>query len=170
MSMKFVIKLAAPKDEPFLWHMLYEAAHMAEAGEPIEAAQHNPALAHYVAHWGQEHDVGYIAIDPNTGQRASAAWFRLLHGVNKGYGYVSGQMPELAIGALPAYRGQGAGITLMEALIQHARGTYTGLSLSVRNSNLAVRLYERFGFQRVPGSEVANRVGGHSCTMVLNLA
>ena len=168
--MKFMIKLAEPKDEPFLWQMLYEAAHMAEAGEPVEAAQDNPALARYVAHWGQAHDVGYIAIDPDTRQRVAAAWFRLLHGANKGYGYVRDTVPEVAIGALPAYRGRGVGTALMQALIQHARGTYTGLSLSVRDSNPAVRLYERCGFQRVPGSEVANRIGGQSFTMVLNLA
>jgi ribosomal protein S18 acetylase RimI-like enzyme len=167
--MKFMLKLAAPQDEHFLWHMLYEAAHMDEAGEPVEAAQHNPALARYVAHWGQEHDVGYIAIDPDTGQMVAAAWFRLLHGANKGYGYVSDTIPELAIGARPAYRGQGAGTALMEALIQRARGTYAGLSLSVRESNPAVRLYERLGFHRVPGSEVVNRVGGSSVTMVLHL-
>lgn len=115
-SMKFMIKSAEPKDEHFLWQMLYEAAHMDEAGEPVEAAKHNPALARYVAHWGQEHDVGYIAIDPDTGQMVAAAWFRLLHGANKGYGYVSDKVPELAIGARPAYRGQGAGTALMEAL------------------------------------------------------
>ncbi len=119
-SMKFMIKSAEPKDEHFLWQMLYEAAHMDEAGEPVEAAKHNPALARYVAHWGQEHDVGYIAIDPDTGQMVAAAWFRLLHGANKGYGYVSDKVPELAIGTRPAYRGQGAGTALMEALIQCA--------------------------------------------------
>lgn len=167
--MKFTIKLAEPQDEHFLWHMVYEAAHMAEAGEPVEAAQHDPALARYVAHWGQDHDVGYIAIDPNTSQMVAAAWFRLLQGANRGYGYVSDQVPELAIGALPAYRGHGAGTALLEALIQHARGTYAGLSLSVRDSNPAVRLYERFCFQKVPGSEVMNRVGGYSFTMVLTL-
>jgi ribosomal protein S18 acetylase RimI-like enzyme len=168
--MKFMIKLTEPQDEHFLWKMLYEAAHMDEAGEPVEAAKHNPAIARYVTHWGQEHDVGYTAIYPDTGQMVAAAWFRLLHGANRGYGYVSDKVPELAIGAQPAYRGQGAGTTLMETLIQHARGTYTGLSLSVRDSNPAVRLYERLGFQRVPGSEVMNHVGGYSFTMMLNLA
>jgi ribosomal protein S18 acetylase RimI-like enzyme len=168
--MKFMIKLAEPQDEHFLLQMLYEAAHMEEAGEPVEAATHNPALARYVANWGHEHeDVGYISLDPDTGQMVAAAWFRLLHGVNKGYGYVSDKVPELAIGARPAYRGQGAGTTLMEALIQHARGTYAGLSLSVRDTNPAVRLYERLGFECVLGSEVLNRVGGYSFTMVLKL-
>jgi GNAT superfamily N-acetyltransferase len=100
----------------------------------------------------------------------AAAWFRLLYDANQGYGYVSDTVPELAIGARPAYRGQGAGTMLMEALIQHARGIYTGLSLSVRESNPAMRLYERLGFQRVPGSEVVNRVGGYSVTMILNFA
>ncbi len=63
--------------------MLYETAHMAEAGESVEAAQHNLAFARHVAHWGQEHDVGCIAIDPDTGQRVAVAWCRLLHGATK---------------------------------------------------------------------------------------
>jgi len=162
-------RLAGPEDERFLWQMLHEAAHMAEAGEPIEAAQQNPALARYVAGWGREHDVGYIAVVPETGQNVAAAWFRLLRGAGKGYGYVSDTIPELAIGALPAYQGRGAGTALLEDLVRHARGRYPGLSLSVREDNPAVRLYERFGFRSVAGASVVNRVGGQSFTMVLYL-
>jgi hypothetical protein len=66
--MKFMIKLAEPKDEHFLWQMLYEAARMDEAGETVEAAKYNPALARYVAHWGQEHDVGYSPLIQTQGR------------------------------------------------------------------------------------------------------
>jgi hypothetical protein len=37
----------------------------------------------------------------------------------------------------------------------------------VRADNPARRLYERLGFQLVPGGEVPNRAGGRSLTMVL---
>jgi len=46
-----------------------------------------------------------------------------------------------------------------------ARPKYRGISLNVRRSNPAVRLYERLGFRKVPGSEMVNRVGGVSIIM-----
>ncbi len=165
--MKFTVRLAQPQDEPFLWRMIYEATHLEEAGVSFAEARCNPALARYVDHWGQAHDVGYIAMAADTGQRLAAAWFRLLRGADKGFGHVSDEIPELAIATLPAFRGQGAGTALMAALIRHAQGTYPGLSLNVRATNPAVRLYERFGFQRLPGSEWVNSIGVHAFLMVL---
>jgi hypothetical protein len=41
------------------------------------------------------------------------------------------------------------------------------VSLSVRADNPARRLYERAGFRPVAGSDVTNRVGGTSLTMVI---
>lgn len=147
--------------------MLYEAAHMSQSGESVEAAKQNPDLARYVAHWGQPHDSGFLALDVENNQPVGAAWFRLLTGNNKGYGFVDAQIPELAIGVLSDYTGQGIGTKLMEQLIIYAREHYPGLSLSVRAKNPAVRLYERLGFRRVEGSDVVNRVGALSYNMVL---
>jgi hypothetical protein len=42
--------------------------------------------------------------------------------------------------------------------------------LSVRETNPAVRLYERLGFKLVPGSEKTNRVGTRSFNLLLELA
>lgn len=165
--MKFTLRLAEPEDEHFLWRMIYEATHLEEAGVSFAAARQYPALARYVEHWGQEHDVGYIAIDPDADRMVAAAWFRLLRRENKGFGYVSDELPELAIGALTAYRGQGAGTALLAALIRQAQGAYPGLSLNVRHGNPAARRYERFGFQRLPGSEWVNNLGVHAFLMVL---
>jgi ribosomal protein S18 acetylase RimI-like enzyme len=165
--MTYPIRPATPDDEAILWQMLYEAAHMAEAGETIATAKTNPGLARYVAGWGLPDDAGFIALA--GGQPAGAAWFRLFRGENKGYGYVDDQTPELAIGVLPDHRGQGAGAALLTQLIEAAQGKYPALSLSVRADNPAVRLYRRFGFEVVPGSEIVNRVGTLSFIMKLEL-
>ncbi|MFT7585198.1 MAG: ribosomal protein S18 acetylase RimI-like enzyme [Cellvibrionaceae bacterium] len=168
--MNFEIKFAEPSDEPFLWEMLCEAAHMEGEDDQIKIAQQTPGLAQYVAGWGQKDDVGYIAVDPNTHAMMGAAWFRLFDHQNRGYGYVNDNIPELAIGTVSLYRGQGVGSTLIKALIDHATGVYAGLSLSVRDSNPAVHLYERVGFQEVSSSRTVNRVGGQSFTMALNFS
>lgn len=146
--------------------MLYEAAHLASDGESLDAARRDPNLARYVARWGQPDDAGWIAFASQTGQMLGAAWFSLLCGENRGYGYVADDIPELVIATCPSSRGQGAGTSLLAALIEHARPVYPGLSLSVRDDNPAVRLYGRFGFENVPGSDVENRAGGRSHTMV----
>jgi len=165
--MTIEIKVVETHHEPILWEMLYEAAHMRESGESIELAKQNPDLARYVADWGQANDVGYHAVESTTNKTVGAAWFRLLNGDKNGYGFVDAKVPELAIGVLPNYTGQGIGTQLMEYLISNAKQHYPGLSLNVRMSNPALRLYERLGFQRVEGSDIINRVGEKSFNMVL---
>jgi hypothetical protein len=51
-------------DEPFLWEMLYYAAHVDEEpdGSP-EKAKSNPFLTKFVAHWGKTGDLGVIAYE-----------------------------------------------------------------------------------------------------------
>jgi predicted GNAT family acetyltransferase len=55
---------------------------------------------------------------------------------------------------------------LVGALIAEATRRGLGLCLNVRQTNPARRLYERMGFQVVPGMTVTNRVGGLSFGMV----
>jgi ribosomal protein S18 acetylase RimI-like enzyme len=97
---------------------------------------------------------------------------------NRGYGWVRDDIPELAMGVLPAYQGRGIGTQLLTTLIQHVnnlnqhrddqpQSTIPGISLSVREDNVpAIRLYQRNGFQQVPGTNVPNRVGTMSYTMI----
>jgi ribosomal protein S18 acetylase RimI-like enzyme len=56
---------------------------------------------------------------------------------------------------------------MLRELLDHARGRYPKISLSVRRDNPARRLYLRLGF--APIEEVTNRVGGRSETMLLTL-
>ena len=75
--------------------------------------------------------------------------------------------PELAVACSPPYRGQGLGSQLLLSLITRLKemNEKGGLVLSCRTENNALRLYERLGFEIVPGSLKTNRVGGTSVTM-----
>jgi ribosomal protein S18 acetylase RimI-like enzyme len=58
---------------------------------------------------------------------------------------------------LPDYRGQGIGAKLLTQILDAAKMKYPAVSLSVRANNPVLRLYERTGFMKIPGSEVVNR-------------
>jgi ribosomal protein S18 acetylase RimI-like enzyme len=155
-----------PEDEPFLWEMLFEAAHLAEDGETsVQAAMNNPQLAKYVRNWGQKNDLGFGAIDLETNQKIGAAWLRLFPETDRGYGYINDRTPELAFAVLPTYRGRGIGTRLLVHLLDAAKDLYPAVSLSVRTDNPALNLYRRLGFQDVAGSETINRTGGTSLTL-----
>lgn len=148
MSHPYVLRPVLPADEPFLWTMLYEAIYVPEGHpRPERAILQEPALAHYVANWGQQPgDEGIMAIDSTTGQSVGAAWLRLFTAADPGWGFVDVETPEVSLALLPAYRGQGIGTALLTALVDQARGQYAALSLSVDPQNPAMRLYERLGF------------------------
>ena len=166
--MKPVIRMATQDDEPFLWDMLYFAAHMDEDGEiSAEAAKQNPDLVKYVNDWGRETDIGRIALEPNSNQPIGAAWIRLLIANEKTTSYVDDVTPELAIAVLPEYLGCGVGTLLLQHLLEAAKQRYPRVALSVRATNPAKRLYERMGF--VVTGEIANRIGTPSLNMVVQL-
>ncbi|NKY88463.1 GNAT family N-acetyltransferase [Nocardia veterana] len=155
---------ATPADEPLLWAMLFEAAHAAEQNMTTpDELRALPELARYVEGWGRNGDLGIVG-GPDGG--AGAAWLRLFPADNPGYGYLDDAVPELAIGVAPRLRGTGLGTALLRRLLTEARERYDAVSLSVRQSNPALRLYERLGFDIVAGSQVVNRVGTTSLTMV----
>lgn len=164
--MSYVIRPVTAADEPFLWQMLYYAAHMhEEVGKTVLDAMQNPTLALYVTGWGRAGDLGFVAEIPATGELVGAAWVRLHQGEQKGYSQTADDTPELAIALLPKYLNQGIGTVLMRQLIEAARPHYPAIALSVRAENPAYRLYQRLGFVTV--KEIVNRVGGMSYDMRL---
>jgi ribosomal protein S18 acetylase RimI-like enzyme len=167
-TVNYVIRPAVKDDEPFLWEMLYYAAHMEEDGEvSSQAAKNNPDLMKYVKDWGHETDVGCIALEPGSNQPIGAAWIRLLTGSEKTISYVNDVIPELAIAVLPAYLGSGVGTQLLKHVLEAAKKRYSSVVLSVRATNPAKRLYERMGF--VILEETVNRVGTESLNMLIHL-
>jgi len=165
--MKYLLRAAVPDDQPFLWEMLYYAAHMDEGGEPPESACANPALAPYVEGFGRPDDCGVIALDAATGARAGAAWIRRMPSAWPLYRFVEASTPELAIAVTPAQIGRGAGSLMLAGLIADAAAVHSAIVLSVRANNPAKALYERLGFMIV--GEITNRVGGRSFIMKVAL-
>ncbi len=148
------------EDAPTLWTMLMHAAHESS----MAAVQANPDLARYVKDWGRVGDIGIIA--EQEGQSIGAAWLRLWASDDRGYGYLNEDIPELAIALIPAYRGQGIGTALLTQTLALARDVFPAVCLSIRSDNPVLRLYERVGFVPVAGTEVTNRVGSVSFTMI----
>ncbi|HET9222709.1 MAG TPA: GNAT family N-acetyltransferase [Roseiflexaceae bacterium] len=165
--MTYAIRPATSADEPFLWEMLFYAAHMAEDGATSgEDAKTHPYLAKYACGWGRAGDVGAVAVD-GRGQPIGAVWVRLLAGAEKNYAAIDDDVPELAIAVLPERIGQGIGERLLARLLAEAWPTYQAVVLSVREANPARRLYERSGFVVV--ETATNRVGGRSFVMLKQL-
>jgi ribosomal protein S18 acetylase RimI-like enzyme len=148
------------EDEPALWLMLMHASHE----KSPESVRANPDLARYVNGWGRPGDSGFLAV--SDGEPVGAIWMRLWPDDDRGFGYIDAATPELAMAVLPAHRGSGVGVQLLNRLLEAASHQYRVISLNVRIDNPAVRLYQRSGFSRVEGTQIANRAGGISFTMV----
>jgi GNAT superfamily N-acetyltransferase len=164
--MHALIRPLRQDDEPFLWQMLYYAAHMQEDGTTSsDTAKNNPGLQKYVQEWGRETDMGVLALHPHDQSPIGAAWIRLLIEEKKMSSLINDGTPELAIAVLPDYIRQGIGTQLMKHLLEAASKLYPAVMLSVRMSNPARHLYERMGFEAV---DIAiNRVGSESFVMLI---
>lgn len=164
----FKIRPAANDDLPFLREMLFEAAAVSEEIRRIGRgnALALPFIARYLENWGRPHDFALVA---ETGEKVlvGASWFRLFPGNDRGFGFVSAEIPELTVAVVERLRGRGVGSKLLEELIEAARKrNFPALSLSVNRKNPAMKLYEKFGFRDAGFS----RKDDSSVTMILTLA
>jgi ribosomal protein S18 acetylase RimI-like enzyme len=140
--------------------MLYQAIYVPAGADPFPRdIVTRPEISRYAECWGQQDDLGFIAVNEETPSPIGATWIRLLKDAAKGYGYVDETIPELTIAVTPEYRGQGVGTKLLDRLIAEAKNRYKAVSLSVSPDNPALRLYQRLGFEVVATS-------GGSLTMI----
>jgi ribosomal protein S18 acetylase RimI-like enzyme len=153
------------RDIDFLKAMLLETINWNEdrPRRALEEVLSEPGLAKYIQRWGRRGDSGILALSESN-ERLGAAWYRLFGDDDRGYGFVSPEVPELGLATVVGYRGRGLGRTLMQRLIQVAASEgHPALSLSVEEDNRrAVAMYESLGFKRVGRVEQA-------WTMVLTL-
>jgi streptomycin 3"-adenylyltransferase len=147
----YTIKPITEQDVPFLWDMLYESLYVPEGQEPFSRdVIKEPFISKYVEDWGREGDLGYIAIN-SEGQSIGSITIRYFNEDNKGFGYISNDIPELGMALMPEYRGKGIGTALLKMLFEEMKEMgIEKISLSVDPDNLAaVKLYQRFGFKEV---------------------
>src|SRR5258708_6068732 len=149
----YVIRPIVTEDQTVLCDLLYEALFVppGQAAFPPEIV-HGRELARYAENWGGEKDLGLIAVTPD-GHPIGAAWLRLLAGEDKGYGWGDDETPEFSVALFPAYRGMGIGTELLTRLPEEAAHRFAAVSLCADRRNLAVKLYERLGFEVVSLSE-----------------
>ena len=142
--------------------LLHYAARLDENGETLDA---HPYLEQYHRNYGNYNgDIGVYAFVDN--KVAGGAWVRMLL---NGFGHVDTNTPELTVAVLPEYRNQGIGTMVLEQLMKEVANIYPQMSLSVREDNPVINLYERLGFEKVDGSEQTNAVGSISFKMVKKL-
>ena len=140
-----VVRRGGAQDVRFLRDMLHHAYYWKERA-PEDTGPGPVAL--YVKAWGRPGDAAMIAID--GGFPVGAAWYRLFKASAPGYGFVDERTPELSIAVVPSRRGHGFGGELMDALLARARADgYPAISLSVAKDSPSVRLYERYGFEKL---------------------
>ena len=151
-----LLRTATADDLPFLRQMLYEAACW-RPGEhpPLEQVLESPRISRYLTGWGRPGDEGVVAVE--HGELLGAAWLRVFSSAEPGHGFVSEAVPELTIAVASEARRRGVGRALLRSLLERARASgHESLSLSVeRDNEVAVRLYERAGFEAVSGDERA---------------
>jgi GNAT superfamily N-acetyltransferase len=91
----------------------------------------DPGLAHYVDGWMRPGDLGVVAV-ASVGGPIGTAWLRNLPAKDAGYGYVRDDVPELSMGVVQAWRGQGVGRALLRDVLAAARSAgVAAVSLSV---------------------------------------
>lgn len=157
----FDLRDAATQDAAFIESMALAAANWSsDRQKSLDQLRSEPDLHHYAAGWPRGGDMGVIAID-STECPIGAVWLRRFAPDDRGYGYVSADVPELSIGVVDGWRGRGVGRALMRAQVRQARnrGIHT-LSLSVERANPAAGLYLSEGWLVVQS-------GRDSDTMVL---
>ena len=165
MSNSIKIRPATHEDIPILTDMLFEAGAVSEKIREMgkEKALTLPAMIYFLENFGRKGDFGFIA-ETEDKILVGAVWARLFSKENKGFGFVSEEIPELAIAVTAEFRGSGAGTKLLEQLIKEAQNLkLPALSLSVYRRNPALKLYERLGFCDAGISEETDS----SLTMIL---
>ena len=156
-----------PSESTLIYSFLTLAARMPESGEPIQKALRDRELTRYWQNWGRPGDLGLVAESDSVGYPISCAWVRIFSREEAGADYGGENIPELAIGTITDARGLGVGTRILEDLLGLCQARYSGVSLSVRLDNPAVRLYERLGFRKTSATPIINRVGTESVVMLL---
>ena len=103
-STSIKIRPATSEDIPILSDMLFEAGAVSEKIREMgkEKALTLPAMIYFLENFGRRGDFGFIAETVDK-MLVGAVWARLFPAADKGYGFVSPEIPELAIAVAPNF-------------------------------------------------------------------
>jgi ribosomal protein S18 acetylase RimI-like enzyme len=134
-------------EHKILREIFYHAIFMPDDADPLPfSIVDHPDLVKYHENWGRKGDIALVA--ELEGKVVGASWCRLWKGLEKGYGFITDDIPELSMAVIPEYRGRGIGTALLSKLFGEVQAAgYTALSISVEKRNRAVKLYKRLGFK-----------------------
>jgi len=111
-----------------------------------------PQLSIYERFYGlSSKDLGLYALVDN--KIVGAVWIRKLKAEDNAQGFIDADTPILNIAVLPEFRKKGIASFMLEQLLQEAGAVFQKISVApLKNSN-AIKLFEKFGFEKVKGSE-----------------
>lgn len=153
---EYTIKHLTSEYEAFMWELLYKNIFEAREEKPAERGMEDLyELERYIKQWGSHpEDLGFVALDSRN-QPVGAVWIRKLLTHEKGWGFIDEETPEMNIAIKHDHRNQGIGTALITELFDTLGDHYSQVSLSVNPNNPSVRLYERFGFEKVASAPPA---------------
>ena len=164
--MKPILYFLRSTEQKIATNMLHYAVRLDEVGKTLE---NFPELTMYENLYGiTAKDLGLYALVGH--EIAGAAWIRLLKKEDESNAYVDDKTPILNIGVKPEFRAQGIGSAMLEQLLIEAGALFEQISVSVVSNSDALRLYERFGFEKLDGSDAKSPVDGSNViTMIKKL-
>ncbi len=157
-------------EEALIFSFIYVASKMPEANQPIQRVLIERSFDRYWKSWGRAGDLGFKYLDPTTQLPVGCVWLRVFSKSEAGDSFVRESIPELTIGVLEQARKKGIGKLLMQALIKEAKTReFEAISLSVREDNQAIPLYESLGFRKLVDSVRVDQKGIFAYNMIFNL-
>ena len=146
--MEITVRKFAVSDLPFVKEMLYEAVYWRKSeGTPsIKEAMQNSDFLKAVRAFGEKS--GDLAIIAESGSSpVGAVWIRYWKKEDEVRGFISADIPVLAIAVKEDCRHKGIGLKMIEALKAFAaEESINKISLCVSKDNFAYNLYKQCGF------------------------
>ncbi len=146
--MKISLRKSSTHDLPFMHEMLYEAIYWAkrENYPSFDEVKSDARFTKEFKDFGDiSGDIGVVA--ESESRPIGAAWIRCWRKEDEIRGYISSDIPILAIAVAREYRHMGIGKKMMDALKNFAaKEEINKISLCVSKDNYAYNLYKQCGF------------------------
>ena len=139
-----IVREITPADYPILEDVLYHAYDTPSGGNALDSREEifKPDIYIQIKDFGAPSDCGVVA--EHDGLIVGAAWTRVMPTDFQVYSGI----PDLVISVLPEHRGKNIGTKIMEKLFElSAKRGYKKTLLHVDETNPAIRLYKRLGYE-----------------------